>query len=231
MTSQEFSEQNSRHANWNGSPASPQRISPKEPHKVVALHRSGEVVETLHAVLSAHGFTVEGFRRMEDLFQSDPPELMSCLLLEHDPEDGISGFEICRRLRDSGWVLPIVYVANTWDPHTVVTAMRHGAAHFLTTPFEDHVLIQAVHEALWRSRQALCAARINRLFASLTDLERQVVEMAAVGLLNKEIADRLNLAVITIKVYRARAMRKLGADNAAELGHILAFAGIDQMEN
>ena len=108
--------------------------------------------------------------------------------------------------------------------------MREGADGFLTKPYDPDELLKEISRALDHARSLAKdggkRSALQTRAATLTPRERQVVDLVAQGLLNKEIADHLNLALITIKVHRGRAMRKLGAGNAAELGRIAAKAGI-----
>ena len=108
--------------------------------------------------------------------------------------------------------------------------MRNGADNYLTKPFNPDELLEAVFNALEHSRECILtgerAKRFRRLFSSLTAREREVVNLVVSGHLNKEIASKLSIALVTVKVHRGRAMRKLRAGNAAELAQIASLAGI-----
>jgi FixJ family two-component response regulator len=129
-----------------------------------------------------------------------------------------------------GWDIPTVFLTAHWNVQSVVNAMRAGADGFLTKPFDPAQLLDEVSKALERARarqqdgEHATAARAKA--ALLTEREREVVKLVVRGLLNKEIADQLDLALVTVKVHRGRAMQKLGAGNPAELARIASLAGL-----
>lgn len=198
------------------------------PHQVIILSRNGETLKKLRRMLTREGFSVAVFRAVNDLLQHDRPDSICCLLLENDQDRGISGLDVLANLRTQGWSIPTIYLSSSWNTRSVVQAMHHGADNFLIMPIEPPAVLDAVHRALRRSYHKVSQAKASTMLDSLAEIERQVVEMAASGLLNKEIADQLNVAHVTVKVYRARAMRKLRVDSAASLGRFLALAEIDQ---
>ena len=126
--------------------------------------------------------------------------------------------------------MPTVFLTADGDAHTVVQAMRHGADDYLTKPFDPDELLAAIKRACERGRQAHVldgeTAMLRQRAATLTSRERTIVSMVVKGMLNKEIAGQLNLALVTVKVHRGRAMRKLGAQNAAELARIAMCVGL-----
>jgi FixJ family two-component response regulator len=142
----------------------------------------------------------------------------------------MSGIEVHLDLVRRNWDLPTLFLTAHWNVRSVVQAMRNGADTFITKPFEPSELCAAVESALdharllHRENHHLIQAR--RGASQLTSREREIVRMICAGLLNKEIADRLELALVTVKVHRARAMRKMGAGNGAELARIATLAGI-----
>ena len=122
-----------------------------------------------------------------------------------------------------------MFVTAHWNVQSVVDAMRAGADGFLTKPYEPQELVDAVAQALQRAsskrQDEVLITQVRTKAASLTTREREIVQLVIAGLLNKEIADRLNLAVVTGKIHRGRAMRKLGAGNPAELARLAVLAG------
>ena len=198
------------------------------PHQVIILSKEAKSRAELLELLAREGFTVASFRGMKDLLKSAPPESLCCVLLENNPNRGASALDAHIHLRKNGWCVPAIHLSDTWNTRSVVEAMHHGAENFLLKPFEPTGLIDAVHLALRRSYHILSKAKACAMLASLNQKERRIVEMAASGLLNKEIADQLELALVTVKVYRASAMRKLGAGDAATVGRIVALSEIDQ---
>lgn len=198
------------------------------PHQVFILSAEAKSHAEMRRMLAREGFTVAAFRGVKELLKSTPPESVCCVLLENDHDRGMCGLDVHSSLRKNGWHMPAIYLSTTWNTRAVVEAMHLGADNFLIKPFEPSELIDSVHLALRRSCHNLSQARACAMLASLTQTERRILEMAASGMLNKQIADQLDLALITVKVYRARAMRKLGAGDAATVGRILALSEIDQ---
>jgi FixJ family two-component response regulator len=133
-------------------------------------------------------------------------------------------------LRQRCWNIPTVFLTAHWDLGLVVSSMKAGADGFLTKPYDPSELIHAVSGAFERSSHSRQAgnhlADLRGRVSSLSSRELEVVRLVASGMLNKEIADVLGLALVTVKVHRGRAMQKLGAGNAAELARWASLAGI-----
>jgi len=199
-------------------------------HLVFVLDDDPSVLRGLERLLKARGYTVATFQEAEAFFEALPPSLPACLILDNQLGDGITGLGVHAELQRRGWFIPTVFLTAHWNVQSVVQAMRAGADGFLTKPFDPDELVQAVADALARAsarHDELSQAVDARSFAtSLTSREREIVKLVVAGLINKEIADRLNLALVTVKVHRGRAMRKLGAGNAAELARIAGLAGL-----
>ena len=201
-----------------------------ENHMVLVLDDDRSVVNGLQRLLSAHGYRVRAYMESEDLFRDCLPCAPTCLILDNQLRDGMTGMQVHQEMQRRGWEIPTVFLTAHWNVQSVVKAMRAGADGFLTKPFEPSELLSAVSEALNRARtrmhedQFIADARKNS--ATLTQREREVVKLVVSGMLNKEIADVLNLALVTVKVHRGRAMRKLHAGNAAELARIAGICGI-----
>ncbi len=142
----------------------------------------------------------------------------------------MTGPMVHAEMQRRGWDVPTVFLTAHWNVQSVVDAMRAGADAFLTKPFDPAELVNAVTQALALARtrcaEAFLAADARARATSLTVRETQIVKLVVAGRINKEIADELNLAVVTVKVHRGRAMRKLGAGNPAALAQIAALAGI-----
>ena len=138
-------------------------------------------------------------------------------------------------MRERGWIMPTIYLTAHWNTQSIVGAMRDGADDFITKPFEPEALIKAVTIALQRDsiRRELEDENyeISKRVATLTKRERYIVSMVVGGLLNKEVAAQLGLALVTIKIHRAYAMRKLGAGNAVDLARIAALGDIPHWPN
>lgn len=199
-------------------------------HAVLVLDDDRFIRTGLERLLSAHGYKVRLHAEPEELFRDGLPAVPSCLLLDNQLGDGMTGVQVHEELLRRGWFIPTVFLTAHWNVQLVVNAMRAGADGFLTKPFDPAELVEAVALALQRSRAKqqgeFAAAEARVRVASLTPREREIVRLVVTGLLNKEIADQLDLALITVKVHRGRAMHKLGAGNPAELVHIAELAGL-----
>jgi len=196
---------------------------------VIVLDDELSILRSVDRLLSARGHQVRAHSRPEDFFRAGFPPLPACLVLDQNL-GAVKGTEVHAEMKQRGWDLPTVFLTADWDTHTVVSAMRNGADDYLTKPYDPDELVAVVGRALQRSISVQQASRdlaeYHRRAATLTNRERLIVAMVVSGMLNKEISDRLELALVTIKVHRGRAMRKLGARNTAELAHIAALASI-----
>ena len=199
-------------------------------HCVLVLDDELSVRTALERLLKAHGIRVRLHAGPDELFEAGLPAVPSCLLLDHSLGGGVTGTDVHEELQRRGWDIPTVFLTAHWSVQSVVSAMRAGADGFLTKPYDPDELLKAVASALEQSaanRQArLKFAELQAKAATLTARELEIVRLVVAGLLNKQIASELDLAVITVKVHRGHAMRKLGAQTAAELAHIAALAGI-----
>lgn len=199
-------------------------------HTVLVLDDDRSVLVGLERLLIGNGYHVRTFSEAGDFFNAGPPKGPACLILDNQLNNGMTGTEVhCEMIR-RGWDVPTVFLTAHWNVQSIVKAMRSGADGFLTKPFDPAELVEAVAVALDHAR----AKRVDNVHqadararaAALTTREREIVRLVVTGMLNKEIADQLSLALVTVKVHRGRAMHKLGAGNAAELARIAALAGI-----
>lgn len=201
-------------------------------HLVIVLDDDPAILTSLKNLLTAHGHSVRLHTTPEDLIQAGMPDVPACLLLDHQLADGVLGTDVHADLQERGWELPTIFLTAHWSLQSVVEAMRAGADGFLAKPYETEKLLREISHALDSSHVLMRTnSKLNDLRAraeSLTPRERAIVSLVTTGLLNKEIADQLDLALVTIKVHRGRAMRKLGAGNAAELAHLAAMAGLTE---
>ena len=181
------------------------------------------VLRSLERVLKSGGFAVRTFPSPED-FLARRTGGPGCVVLDM-AMPGLSGLELQKALADSGDPCPVVFLSGQSDIPATVEAMKAGAVDFLTKPVERGKLLESVRAALARdvvdraARERSDAVAVQ--VASLTAREREVLELVAEGLLNKQIAARLGTAEKTVKVHRARAMRKMGAGSVAELVRLL----------
>jgi FixJ family two-component response regulator len=194
------------------------------------LDSDRDFVAWLKGLLVSQAHQVRIWRKPEDLFSGGRPAEPVCLLLACEHGNGVSGRSVLERIRRQGWEIPTLILAREWTPRMIVEAIRGGAEDFIPKPCEENELMGAISNALANARlrhhNDILVTRAVERAATLTDREREVVELVVSGMLNKEVANHLGLAVVTVKVHRARAMRKLQAGNAAELARIAAAAGL-----
>lgn len=199
-------------------------------HAVLVLDDDPSILKGLERLLTARGYSVGVYAESEDFFRAGMPQVPACLILDNQLSDGITGLQVHAEMQRRGWEIPTVFLTAHWDVQSVVNAMRAGADGFLTKPFDPDELVDAVAQALQRARaghqNGHLASEARAKAALLSARERQIVCLVVSGLLNKEIADQLDLALVTVKVHRGRAMRKMGAGNAADLARIAGLAGI-----
>lgn len=199
-------------------------------HLVLVLDDDSSVLTGLERLLTGHGYRVRLYRDPDAFFRDGLPTVPACLLLDNNLNHGQSGIEVHAEVLRRGWHLPTIFLTGQWNVQEVVAAIRAGADGFLTKPYDPEELLTNVAEALERAcshqHHQRLATEIRSRAATLTTREREVVCLVVAGKLNKEIADELKLALITVKVHRGRAMKKLGAGNAAELARIANLAGL-----
>jgi FixJ family two-component response regulator len=178
------------------------------------------VRSSLKFLLSSVGLQVENFESAETFFQRKPPDAPSCLVLDVRLR-GLSGLDFQRELAARNIRIPIVFVTGHGDIPMSVRAMKAGAIEFLTKPYRDQDLLDAVRIALERDRarreQERDLTDLQRRFDSLTPREQEVVSMVVSGMLNKQIAGELGTAENTVKVHRSRATEKMNAQSFADL--------------
>jgi FixJ family two-component response regulator len=182
------------------------------------------VRSSLKFLFESAGLEVETFPSAMSFLQRPVPEGPLCLVLDLNLPD-LDGLEVQRRLAQAGRSIPIVFLSGQADVPSTAKAMRDGAVDFLVKPVDDSLLLEAVTRALTRAAEARqrrgerdeSAARLARL----TTRERQVAEIVARGLLNKQIASELGISEETVKVHRGHAMRKLEVDSVASLVRLL----------
>jgi RNA polymerase sigma factor (sigma-70 family) len=178
------------------------------------------VRSSLKFLLSSVGLQVEGFESAETFLQRKPPDAPSCLVLDVRLR-GLSGLDFQRELAARNIRIPIVFVTGHGDIPMSVRAMKAGAIEFLTKPYRDQDLLDAVRIALERDRarreQEKDLTDLQQRFDSLTPREQEVISKAVSGMLNKQIAGELGTAENTVKVHRSRAMEKMNAQSFADL--------------
>jgi RNA polymerase sigma factor (sigma-70 family) len=175
---------------------------------------------SLKFLMSSVGLQVEGFESADALLKRSLPDAPSCLVLDVRLR-GLSGLDFQRELAARNCHMPIIFITGHGDIPMSVRAMKAGAVEFLTKPFRDQDLLDAVRIALEKDRERRERNRevsdLKERFNSLTPREQEVISMVVSGKLNKQIADQLGTAENTVKVHRSRAMEKMHAQSVAEL--------------
>jgi FixJ family two-component response regulator len=180
---------------------------------VFAVDDDPLVRDSVADLLDSAGFTVRTFGSATDFLQSEHPDLPACLILDVELP-GLSGLDLQAELKKSGVDMPIIFLTGRGDIPMSVRAMKAGAVEFLTKPFRQDQLLDAVQEALRRDRET---AALRKRLRTLTPREQQVLALVVTGLLNKQIAGELGTTEETIKVHRGRVMSKMGAGSLADL--------------
>src|SRR5262252_337558 len=174
-------------------------------------------------LINSVGMNVKAFGSAQEFLQHKRPDAPACLVLDVRLP-GPSGLDLQRQLGLSENPIPIIFVTGHGDIPMSVRAMKEGAVEFLTKPFRDQDLLDAIHQALESNRiareQRAKAAELRRRYESLTSREREVMQLVVRGLLNKQIAGELGASEITIKMHRGQVMHKMKAESVVELLHM-----------
>jgi FixJ family two-component response regulator len=174
----------------------------------------------LEDLVSSVGLQVRPFASPQEFLQSKPPDVLGCLVLDVRLP-GMSGLTFQNELAKAGIAVPVIFITGHGDIPMSVRAMKAGAVEFLTKPFHDQDLLDAIHTALERDRErrrgALIASKLQERYTALTERERQIMALVVIGRANKQIAAELNVSEMTVKVHRGQVMRKMKAGSLPEL--------------
>ena len=199
--------------------------SPLEPASatepiVFVIDDDASMRRALTNLFQSVGLGVEVFGSAPEMLQSKLPEVASCLVLDIRLP-GLSGLDFQTELARANIRIPIIFMTGHGDIPMTVRAMKGGAVDFLTKPFRDQDMLDAVVAAIERDRKRREAEKVvstlQALFETLTSREREVLTLVASGLMNKQIAAELGLAEITVKIHRGHIMKKMGARSLADL--------------
>jgi FixJ family two-component response regulator len=191
------------------------------------------VREGLVDLINSVGMKVEAFSSAQEFLRHKMPDTPACLVLDVRLP-GPSGLDLQRQLGRSEHPIPVIFITGHGDIPMSVRAMKDGAVEFLTKPFRDQDLLDAIHQALDSDRVArelrAKAVELRRRYESLTPREREVMQLVVRGLLNKQIASELSASEVTIKMHRGQVMHKMRAESVVELlrmAETIALIGAD----
>jgi FixJ family two-component response regulator len=190
---------------------------------VFVIDDDPDIRAAMQRLLETVGLHAELFAAAQDFLQRKMPEVPSCLVLDLRLP-GMSGLEVQRRLIEAGVKIPIIFITAHGDIPTSVRAMKAGAVEFLTKPFRDKDLLDAIEQALQRDERARQQqneiAVLQERYRSLTAREREVMGLVVSGMQTKQIAWKLGTREITASVHRGHVMHKMQAGSPAELGRM-----------
>jgi FixJ family two-component response regulator len=207
------------------------REAPPDDPVVLVVDDDPSLREALSSLLRSVGLRVEVFGSAPEMLQAPLPEVASCLVLDiRLPKR--SGLDFQTELINSDIKIPIIFITAHGDVPMSVRAMKAGAVDFLTKPFRDQDLLDAVANALERDRkrreEEKGVAKLRAKLKTLTPREVEVMILVTAGLMNKQVAGEIGVSEITVKIHRGHVMRKMGARSLADLVRMAEILGISR---
>jgi FixJ family two-component response regulator len=203
---------------------------PQQPQSVVfVVDDDPSVRQALARLFRSVSLQVEAFGSTPELLQHKLPDVPSCLVLDVRLP-GLSGLDFQTELAKAGIGLPIIFMTGHGDIPMSVKAMRAGAVDFLTKPFRDQDMLDAVGRAIEHDRKRRYSEKavidVRALFEALTAREREIMALVTTGLMNKQVAAEVGLSLVTVKIHRGHVMKKMRAKSLADLVRMADILGI-----
>jgi FixJ family two-component response regulator len=184
---------------------------------------------SLEDLVGSVGLEVRSFASPQEFLESKQPDVPSCLVLDVRLP-GMSGLTFQKELAKAGIAVPVIFITGHGDIPMSVRAMKAGAVEFLTKPFHEQELLDAIHTAVERDKErrrgAMRVAELRERYTTLTERERQIMTLVVIGRANKQIAAELNVSEMTVKVHRGQVMRKMQAGSLPELVRMADRLGV-----